>query len=132
MYCVGCGKEFLQAMNFCDACGASAPSQVPASPPFANVGASALGVDAPLWLFCVVGGMLGGIIGYLTRPSALLVGQLPFGIVITGGAGLQGLDQLLAPVAQQSFNQMVTGAIVCAVLGGVVGAILRRMKPGKP
>src|ERR1700683_5328842 len=105
MYCVGCGKEILQGVNFCSACGAPAPSQAPASPTFANVGASALGIDAPLWLFCVVGGMLGGIIGYLTRPSALLVGQLPFGTVITGGAGLQGLDQLLAPVAQQSFNQ---------------------------
>ncbi len=71
--------------------------------------------------------MLGGIIGYLTRPSALLVGQLPFGTVITGGGGLQGLDQLLVPVAQQSLNQMITWTIIGAVLGGVAGAVLRRM-----
>jgi hypothetical protein len=73
--------------------------------------------------------MLGGIIGYLTRPSALLVGQLPFETVITGGASLQGLDQLLIPVARQSLNQMLTWTIIGAVLGGVGGAILNRMKP---
>ena len=131
MYCVGCGKEISQGVNFCSGCGASAPSQVPAAAPFAQSGAGTVSIAAaPIWLFCLAGGMLGGIIGYLTRPSAILVGQLPFGTVITGGAGLQGLDQLLVPIAQQSFNQMLTAAIVCAALGGIVGAILRRMKPG--
>ena len=129
MYCMSCGNEIPQGMYSCGLCGAPAPSMAPA-PTLPTGGASAVRVNAPIWLFCVFGGMLGGIVGYLTRPSAMLVGQLPFGIVITGGAGLQGLDQLLVPIAQQSFNQMVTGAIVCAVLGGIVGAILRRMNPG--
>lgn len=131
MYCIGCGKEIAQGVNFCSACGTVAPSSVQSSAPFAH-GASPVRIAAPIWLFCVIGGALGGIIGYLTRPSAMFVGQLPFGTVITGGSGLQGLDQLLVPTAQQSFNQMLTGAIVCAVLGGVVGAVLRRMKPGTP
>jgi len=132
VYCVGCGTEITPGVNFCSACGASAPSQTPVAASFSHGSAGAVGVGPPIWLFCVSGGMLGGIIGYLTRPSALLVGQLPFGTVITAGAGLQGLDQLLIPVAQQSFNQMLTGAIVCAVLGGVVGVVLRRLKPGPP
>src|ERR1035437_10083580 len=98
MYCVGCGKEIPQGVNFCSGCGTSAPSQVQAAAPFAQSGAGTFGIAAPIWLFCLAGGMLGGIIGYLTRPFAMLVGQLPFGTVITGGAGLQGLDQLLVPV----------------------------------
>jgi hypothetical protein len=129
MFCVGCGKEIALGVNFFSACGTSSPASAIVSLTPAN---NAIRLDAPVWLFCIGGGMLGGIIGYLTRPSALLVGQLPFGTVITGGAGLQGLDQLLVPVARQSFNQMLTGAIVCAVLGGVVGAILHRMKPRTP
>jgi hypothetical protein len=128
MYCVGCGKEITQGVNFCSACGTVAPSPVQPSAPFAH-GASPVRINAPIWLFCVIGGVLGGIIGYLTRPSAIFVGQLPFGTVITGGAGLQGLDQLLLPVAQQSLNQMLTWTIIGAVLGGVACAILRRMKP---
>jgi len=130
MYCVGCGTEIPQGVNFCSGCGTAAPSQVPVSAPASpGVLLGTAGNITPLWLFCVIGGMLGGIIGYLSRPSALLVGQLPFGTVITGGAGLQGLDQLLVPVAQQSLNQMLTWTLIGAVLGGVAGAILRRMKP---
>jgi hypothetical protein len=128
MYCVGCGKEIAQGVNFCDACGSPTPFRSPAAAPFANLG-NQVRIDAPIWLFCIIGGILGGIIGYLTRPSAFLVGQLPFGTVVTGGAGLQGLDQLLVPIARQSFNQMLTGTIVGAALGGIAGAIFRRLKP---
>ena len=34
-----------------------------------------ISMDAPIWLLCVIGGTLGGIEGYLTRPFAMLVGQ---------------------------------------------------------
>jgi zinc-ribbon domain len=127
MFCVNCGREIANGVKFCDACGTAASFQAPLATPFAH-GANPVRIDAPIWLFCIIGGILGGIIGYLTRPSAFLVGQLPFGTVVTGGAGLQGLDQLLVPIARQSFNQMLIGTIVGALLGGIAGAVLRRLK----
>ncbi len=126
MYCVGCGKEVAQGVKFCDVCGTAVPLPVAAGAHPAPLNATR--IDTPIWLFCVVGGMVGAITGYLSRPSAMLVGQLPFETVITGGAGLQGLDQLLVPIAQQSFNQMLAGAFVGAVLGGVLGVVLRQMR----
>ena len=73
-----------------------------------------------------LGLILGGVIGFLLRPSAMLIGQLPFETVISRGANLQGLDKLLVPTAQSSFNIMVVGAIVGAVVGVVVGQMLAR------
>jgi hypothetical protein len=70
-----------------------------------------------------LGLILGGVVGYLFRPSAMLVGQLPFETVISRGANLQGLDQLLVPTAQASFNILVVGAIIGAVLGLVLGRL---------
>jgi hypothetical protein len=70
--------------------------------------------------WAVPGIFLGALVGYLLRPAALLVGQPPFGAVITRGASLQGLDQLLIPVCQAGFNYMLVGAII----GGFAGAIL--------
>lgn len=66
-------------------------------------------------------GFLAGFIAFLARPSAALIGQLPFGIVITRGANLKGMDQLLIPLAQQSFNTLLIGAIIGAVSGCVIG-----------
>ena len=57
--------------------------------------------------FGIVGFIIGGLLGFLFRPSAFLVGQLPFGAVISRGASLQGLDKMLVPIAQQSFNTMI-------------------------
>ena len=77
----------------------------------------------------VIGVLVGGFIGFLQRPSALLVGQLPFSTVITRGANLQGLDQLLIPLAQRSFNVMVTWSLV----GGAAGAMLQLSRePSRP
>lgn len=75
----------------------------------------------------IVGLVLGGVIGFLLRPSAMLVGQLPFETVISRGENLQGLDKLLVPTAQTSFNMMVVGAIV----GAVVGIVLARLLSGR-
>ena len=131
MYCVACGKEVALGASFCSSCGASAPSTIEDTRHVSG-GANVVRVSAPLWLFCLIGGMVGAIAAYLTRPSAILIGQLPFGTVITAGANLQGFDQILVPIAQQSFNQMLTGLIVGAVLGGVAGAILRQLKSRTP
>ena len=68
----------------------------------------------------------GAIIGFLLRPSDIFGQQLPLSMVLTRGSGLHGLNRLLIPLAERSFNEMVAGLIVGAVLGTVVGALLDR------
>jgi hypothetical protein len=74
-------------------------------------------------LLGVVGFLVGGFVGFQLRPAAFLVGQLPFGTVITRGSNLSGLESLLIPTAQTSFNYMLAGAVLGAVCGAVVGAL---------
>lgn len=71
-------------------------------------------------VFICLGVLAGAFIGFLTRPSAFLIGQLPFETVLSRGGNLSGVDQLLVPTAQASFNQM----LLYAVAGGVVGFLL--------
>jgi len=52
-----------------------------------------------------------------------MIGQLPLSTVISRGGDLKGLDELLIPTAQASFNQMLILAIVGAVAGVVVGFV---------
>lgn len=73
-----------------------------------------------------LGLLLGGLVGFLLRPSATLVGQLPFETVITRGANLSGLNRLLVPTAQTSFNILVAGALIGAFAGWVLGTLLSR------
>jgi len=77
----------------------------------------------------VVGFFVGGCIGFLLRPSAFLVGQLPLETVIMRGSNLSGLDSLLISTAQTSFNYMLVGAILGAIGGLVVGLIAFKDKP---
>ncbi len=79
------------------------------------------------WLTGAAGFLAGAAIGYLYRPPAILVGQLPFEHVISRGTTLKGLDQMFLEVAQKSFDYMVAGGIIGAVLG-VVAAILYQRK----
>lgn len=72
----------------------------------------------------LLGLALGGFVGFLLRPSAMLVGQLPFETVVSRGANLQGLDKILVPTAQMSFNVMVVGAIIGAVAGAALGRLI--------
>jgi len=82
--------------------------------------------------------LLGAFVGYLLRPSLPIVGQLPFGAVITRGAYLgSSVSQAtgsalagaaasaLAPLAQASFNYMAIGASV-GLLIGVFVEVFRR------
>jgi hypothetical protein len=64
----------------------------------------------------IIGFIAGGVIGFLYRPSALIIGQLPFDTVITRGANLKGVDQVLIPLAQSSFNNMLAAAVIGAVM----------------
>lgn len=65
------------------------------------------------------GGVVGGIVGFLLRPSVPLVGQLPLEAVLTRGGSLNGLDVLLKGAAETSFNYMVAGVLI-----GCLGAII--------
>lgn len=108
MFCASCGAKVSDVASFCAQCGtgvraSGAPGTGPAGPPLA--------------LVITLGLFIGGLLGFLMRPSAFLVGQLPFGMVITRGSALTGMDQLLIPAAQQSFNVMLLGAVLGAVAG---------------
>jgi len=52
----------------------------------------------------IAGLFVGGIVGFLLRPSVPFMGQLPFTTVIARGANLRGFDQLLTGYARTSFN----------------------------
>jgi hypothetical protein len=65
----------------------------------------------------IAGFALGALLGFQMRPSVILIGQLPFQTVITRGANLTGIDQILISAAQQSFNVMFVSAVVGAIVG---------------
>jgi hypothetical protein len=75
--------------------------------------------------FAILGAVLGAILGFLLRPSAPFIGQLPLEDVISRGQNLTGLNVLLRSTAEQSFNDMVMGAI----LGAVVMALAQKLVP---
>lgn len=78
--------------------------------------------------FGVVGAVVGGAVGYLYRPSAFMVGQLPFEHVITRGKSLKGLDQVMVPFAEKSFNYLLAGIVIGAVVGLVVSILLDKKR----
>jgi hypothetical protein len=78
--------------------------------------------------FGLTGALLGGLIGFLLRPSVLGIGQLPFMVVITRGANLQGLDEVFVPIAETSFNYMLVGVLIGGMGGGIGGFSFFNMK----
>ncbi|MDO8721408.1 MAG: hypothetical protein Q7J31_04175 [Syntrophales bacterium] len=79
-------------------------------------------------IYAIGGFFVGAILGFLFRPSVFLIGQLPFSAVITRGANLQGMDQMLIPAAQSAFNVMVAVAIVGTLIGAGIGHYLSTKK----
>ncbi len=73
-----------------------------------------------------LGASLGFVYGFLTRPSAFLIDQLPLSVVLSRGATLQGLEALYIPTAQLSFNHCVAWSIIGLTVGLVIGVIVRR------
>jgi hypothetical protein len=58
-----------------------------------------------LSLWASLGLLLGGIVGFLLRPAAPLIGQLRFADVISRGRDLSGLNAFVLKLyAEQSFN----------------------------
>lgn len=68
----------------------------------------------------------GAVTGFLLRPSDIFGHQLPLSVVLARGSDLHGINRFLVPLAERSFNEMVAGLIIGAVLGTVVGALLNR------
>ena len=74
-----------------------------------------------------LGAAVGGFVGFLLRPSVVIVGQLPFSTVITRGSNLSGLDVLLKNTAETSFNYLVVGVLI----GGCLGWLVSRFSASK-
>jgi hypothetical protein len=75
----------------------------------------------------IVGGVvIGGVVGFLLWPSVPLLGQLPFTTVITRGANLEGLDQIMLGYARTSFNYLIAGIVVGGVIGVLAAVVLSR------
>ncbi len=74
----------------------------------------------------VIGFLTGAFIGYFYRPPAFMIGQLPFEHVISRGTTLKGFDQVYIEVAQESFNYLLTGGIIGAILG-IIAALLYKV-----
>ena len=122
--CNKCGETVEDAFASCWKCGtpddgtscrlpsppARSPSPLPTRRPEPSPWLSLTGRDR-----IILGLLVGGLIGFLLRPSGPLVGQLPFRVVITEGAFLEGLDQMALPLARASFN--------CVLAGGILGAL---------
>lgn len=78
--------------------------------------------------FGIAGCIIGAFLAFMMRPSAFLVGQLSFDQVISRGANLKGLDVMLVPLAQQSFNVMITGSIIGVLAGAGIGYFAGKKK----
>lgn len=73
----------------------------------------------------LAGFLAGGFIGYLLRPSAFMIGQLPLQHVITRGESLQGVERVFMSLARESFSTMMIGAAIGLVAGIVIGTFIR-------
>jgi uncharacterized membrane protein YfcA len=73
--------------------------------------------------FGIAGAVIGAMLGFLFRPSVPLIGQLPIETVLSRGSNLNGMDMLLRPAAEQSFNYLLVGTI----LGAAIVAGMRYM-----
>ncbi len=79
-----------------------------------------------VWSLGAAGFLVGALVGYLYRPPAFLIGQLPFDVVISRGTSLKGLDQMYIPIAETSFNYLLGGGLVGAIAGIAAALLLRR------
>ena len=74
----------------------------------------------------IVGCLAGGFIGFLLRPSAFVIGRLPFQHVITRGQSLQGVERVFMSLARESFNTMMIGAAISLLAGAAIGYFISR------
>lgn len=121
MFCPTCGAKIPDGTKFCGQCGqalaatqspVTTPTAAPVTTPPQHVSTSRPSASRRTGLMLATGFLVGGFIGFLMRPSVILIGQLPFETVVTRGSALSGIDQLLVPTAQQSFNVTFVGALL--------------------
>lgn len=125
--CPNCRKWLASDCNVCPRCRIDRLGESPATemkePPATESGnylAPSVPQSSDVIGFVSCGSIAGAILGFLLRPSLPLFGQLPFGIVLTRGENLSGMDVLLKSTAEQSFNYVLMGASfgVLLALGG--------------
>ena len=134
MFCQTCGVEIPDGTKFCGQCGQSVRAPHSSiSTPAATLAAAAPQLppsralsQAGIRLVSLVGLLVGGFVGFLMRPAVILIGQLPFGTVVTRGSTLSGIDQLLVPAAHQSFNITILGAVIGAAGAFGLGRLLAK------
>ncbi len=128
MFCAYCGTQVPGSAKFCAQCGQAMPLRQPETAPEPTTPAPARrrGTGRGLPSLLAAGLLLGALIGFLMRPSVALIGQLPLMTVVTRGSMLTGIDQLLIPVAQESFNVMLAGAAIGAAAGFGLSRVLTR------
>ena len=78
-----------------------------------------------------IGFLAGAVIGFLLRPAAFLIGQLPLKTVIMRGTDLQGLDKIMVSTAERSFNLMFGVAVVGMLIGIAVGYYMEKSRKPK-
>lgn len=122
--CSGCGRPVDASRIFCSACGKAVPGVRPAI----RRAAAPVRWNPPALPFGLAGLVAGGAIGYWMRPFVSLRGQLAFETVFTRGASLHGVDRLLVPAAQASFDRMLLFAIVGMIAGLLANLLLRRVR----
>ena len=70
------------------------------------------------------GALLGGLAGFVLRPYYPAVGQLPLGVVLSGGADLEGASIVLKGAAKESLMYVIQGGAALAFIGNVAGSII--------
>lgn len=141
MKCESCGQDYPSEVSFrtetiCNECYMFrlTPEQKEAINEslrqYAESQGPLLGLLGRTMGFGFVGLLVGGLLGFLIRPSVPGVGQLPFRAVITRGGNLEGLDQVLIPYAQNSFNVTMAGAIIGAAVGAIIAHLIFKKARG--
>jgi Short C-terminal domain/Double zinc ribbon len=110
--------------------GQQVPEQLPIDKEQPIIKAESNSTSRARWRsFTILGLILGALLGYLLRPSIPLIGkQLDFETVISQGTNLKGMDQILVPLAETSFNYLLFGSIIGAIVGLASAYLLSKNK----
>ena len=85
-----------------------------------------MNIKKTLFSLGTLGFLVGGFIGFLSRPSSPLAGRVSFIHSLTRGASLEGVNQVMINLAERSFDIMLIGALIGLVIGIILGYILKR------
>lgn len=73
--------------------------------------------------------IIGVFLGYFMSPNIPLLGnKVPFIHAISGGVLLKGMDQLLKPLAQESFTYIIGGLVIGFIIGLVIDSSIGKNK----